>query len=61
MQIGSVILQYNRNKEKPSFLIELLNQLKLIDVDFSIIYILPNQIKNTTRKWKEVLLYLTKL
>ena len=54
MQIGSVILKYNTNKEKYNIMEQLIQQFNNIETNFSIIYIKPNQVKNLTRKWSDV-------
>ena len=54
MQIGSVILKYNINKENNNIMDQLIQQFNNIETNFSIIYIKPNQIKNSTRKWSDV-------
>ena len=46
MQIGSVILKYNTNKEKYNIMEQLIQQFNNIETNFSIIYIKLNQIKN---------------
>ena len=57
MQIGSVVLNYNKNKEQISFFDQILSQYKEISKDFSIINIKTKDIQNYNRKWHEVILF----
>ena len=57
MQIGSVVLNYNKNKEQISFFDQILSQYKKISKDFSIINIKTKDIQNYNRKWHEVILF----
>ena len=54
MQIGSVILNYNRNKSKLNLMEQLFQQFSNIETNFKAIYIKPNEIQNSSRKWSDV-------
>ena len=54
MQIGSVILNYNRNKSKLNLMEQLFQQFSNIETNFKAIYIKLNEIQNSSRKWSDV-------
>ena len=54
MQIGLVILNYNRNKSKLNLMKQLFQQFSNIEINFKAIYIKLNEIQNSSRKWSDV-------